>query len=199
MELREADVFRLRIGKALKIGVNSRRPEAPPLRTTIPLKKLDAPLKKPEATSTRVARVLRLVNESEEFEVPTPQGVSLPPIAKIVMLVEEPKKPEAPLVKKRKFVRIAEVPALVAQEPDNVANFLATRSRQCPKLVVPRVAKVKAFLANKPIVAKPLNMAHLASTCTAPKNAILVELISFNLLGSNIQHILYEVEQASDS
>jgi hypothetical protein len=77
------------------------------------------------------------VNESEEFEVPTPQGVSPPPIAKIVTLVEEPKEPEAPLVKKRKFVRAVEVPALVAQEPDNVANFLAARNRQCTKLVVP--------------------------------------------------------------
>jgi hypothetical protein len=65
--------------------------------------------------------------------------------------------------------------------------------------VVPRVAEVKAFLANEPIAAKPLNMAPLASTGTVLENAIPVESISRNLLGSNIQHILDEVEQASDS
>ena len=54
------------------------------------------------------------MDESEEFEVPTPLKVSLPLVTKIVMLIEEPKKPEAPLLKKRKLVRAVEVTTPVA-------------------------------------------------------------------------------------
>ena len=57
------------------------------------------------------------------------------------------------------------------------------------------MAEFEAFLANKPVIAKPLMVAPLDPTGDAPVTVIPIELESFKPLGSNIQHIIDEIDQ----
>ena len=61
--------------------------------------------------------------------------------------------------------------------------------------MVQPVVEFEAFLINKPIVAKPLTVAPLDPDGDAPATVIHIESESFKPLGSNIQHILDEIDQ----
>lgn len=65
-----------------------------------------------------------------------------------------------------------------------------------PKPSVPRTADTEAFLANEPIVASSMNMVELilAKLLQAPGGLIPTELVLGHPLGSNIQHILWDLE-----
>jgi hypothetical protein len=58
--------------------------------------------------------------------------------------------------------------------------------------------EAKAFITNELVAVKPLNMAHLGSTGAALGTAIPIESTFFQPLGSNIQHILDDIELEMD-
>jgi hypothetical protein len=117
---------------------------------------------------------------------------------------------EAPLIKRRKLKRASE-PTPLKVEPAvpvaenvapaanvaKVAGFLAARRNQAPPPSVPRVEEVAAFLANEPILAVPVNVAGLVDEpLMAPEGPI--PSVLNRQLGSNIQHILEDLEMASE-
>jgi hypothetical protein len=117
---------------------------------------------------------------------------------------------EAPLIKRRKLKRASE-PTPLKVEPTvpvaenvaptanvvKVAGFLAASRSQAPPLSVPRVEEVTAFLANEPIPTVPVNAAGLVDEpLVAPEGPI--PSVLNRQLGSNIQHILEDLEMASE-
>ena len=58
--------------------------------------------------------------------------------------------------------------------------------------------ELKAFTANELVIVKPLNMDLLGSTGAASRNVIPIDSTSFQPLGSNIQHILDDIEPEVD-
>ena len=79
-----------------------------------------------------------------------------------------------------------------------MANFLANRKRQMPPPSVPRMDAVEAFLANEPVEAISLTVAGpaLEEPIRAPDGPIPSAL--GHPLGSNIQHILEEIDMESE-
>ena len=80
-----------------------------------------------------------------------------------------------------------------------MANFLAARRKQVLKPDVPNVAKVEALLANEPIEVSPVNAAGLV--LEEPLQVIrgpIPELVLDHRLGSNIQHILEDLDLESE-
>jgi hypothetical protein len=117
---------------------------------------------------------------------------------------------EAPLIKRRKLKRASE-PTPLKVEPTvpvaenvaltanvvKVAGFLAASKSQAPPPSVPRVEEVIAFLANETIPAVPVNAAGLVDEpLVAPEGPI--PSVLNRQLGSNIQHILEDLEMASE-
>jgi hypothetical protein len=117
---------------------------------------------------------------------------------------------EAPLIKRKKLKRASEPtplkvePAVLVTENVapaanvvKVASFLVARRSQAPPPSVPRVEEVAAFLANEPIPAVPVNVAGLVDEpLVAPEGPI--PSVLNRQLGSNIQHILEDLEMASE-
>jgi hypothetical protein len=117
---------------------------------------------------------------------------------------------EAPLIRKRKLKRASEPtpskvePAMPVVENvapvanvSKVAGFLAARRNQTPPPSVPRVEEVAAFLANEPIPAVPVNVAGLVDEPLMAPEGSIPSMLN-RQLGSNIQHILEDLEMASE-
>ena len=148
----------------------------------------------------RIARLLKLVDEEEDTEVPQPLKTVPGPVPTAPTPREESDVEviEASLVKKRKLIKGV---AAVAPEAklNRMANFLAARRKQPLKPDVPNVAKVEAFLANKPIEVSPVNVA--GPVLEEPLQVIwdpIPELDLDHPLGSNIQHILEDLDLESE-
>jgi hypothetical protein len=115
---------------------------------------------------------------------------------------------KVPFVKKRKLKRTLE-PAPLVVEPvvpavenfvaslSRVADFLVARRCQAPPPSVPRVEEVAAFLANEPIPAVPVNAAGLIDEPLMVPEGPIPSMLD-RQLGSNIQHILEDLEVVSE-
>ena len=107
---------------------------------------------------------------------------------------------EALLTRKRTLKKVADTaaPGAVPAVAVNMANFLANRRRQVPPPSVPRMDVVEAFLANEPIEAILVTVAGPAveEPIQAPDGPIPSAL--GHPLGSNIQHILKEIDMESE-
>ena len=115
----------LQVGKAFKI-YEPRAPVPPKPPVTQPAKKSPIPKKKPVETSPRVARILKLVDEDEDFKVQQPLE-TIPGFVSMALTPDEELEVEvikAPLVRKRKLVKGVDVTAPEA-ESKNMANFMA--------------------------------------------------------------------------
>jgi hypothetical protein len=144
----------LQTGGAFKIykptaQVSPAPPAAQPVKKSSIEKKKKK--KKPAEMPPREARMLKLVDEDEVPEVQQPLKAAPRPVPKVSTPVEESKVEviEAPLVKKRKLTKAVEAAASQVDEAQNVANFLATQRKRMPMPSMPRIANIKAFLANR--------------------------------------------------
>jgi hypothetical protein len=155
----------------------------------------------------RVARVLKLVDEEEEAVAEKPTEMPSIPALGVPTLREDSEVEviEVPLVRKRKLKKAAEIAAPEAAAPEAVptvaatmANFLAVRRRQAPPPSIPRMEAVEAFLANEPIEAFPVTVAGpvVEQLLRAPDGPI--PSILAHPLGSNIQHILEDIDMESE-
>jgi hypothetical protein len=107
---------------------------------------------------------------------------------------------EAPPVKKRKLTKAAEPkvptvkPAAPVVEAVDVAGFLASQRKKVVLPSVPRLAEVEAFIANEPVPAIPVAVAKPVEEepLRAPEGPI-PSLLN-HPLGSNIQHILEDID-----
>ena len=184
----------LQTGGAFKI--RDREPTPPVPVAPQPVLGVKSPIEAP-----RVTRVLRLVDDKEDVEAEHPTEVASVPAPKAPTSREESEVEviEAPLAKKRTLRKAADV-AVPAAAPAavNMANFLANRRRQVPPPSVPRMDAVKAFLANEPVEAIPVTVAPL--TVEEPIRALEGPLPPSlgHPLGSNIQHILKEIDIESE-
>jgi hypothetical protein len=125
------------------------------------VKKTSSLEKRPADTPPHVARVLKLIDESEDLEAQQPLETAPGPIPTVPTPGEEldVEVVEASLVKKRKLTKAVEV-AAPEVETKNVASFLATQRKQMPKPSVPCMVDIEAFLANEPFEASPVNAAN---------------------------------------
>ena len=103
---------------------------------------------------------------------------------------------EAPLMRKRTLKKAvdATAPRAVPAAAVNMANFLANRRRHVPPPSVPRMDAVEAFLANEPVEAILVTVTGpaLKEPIQVPDSPIPSAL--GHPLGSNIQHILEEID-----
>jgi hypothetical protein len=110
---------------------------------------------------------------------------------------------EASLLKERRLRKGVEPTTSVIEplapviKPTGVASFLAARRQQAPPPSVPRVEAVAAFLANEPILAVPVNVAGQAEEPLLAAEGPIPSTLS-HPLGSNIQHILEELDIRSE-
>jgi hypothetical protein len=152
----------------------------------------------------KVARVLKLLDEEESPKAGGP-AKDLPGSArKTHSAVEESLEVvEAPLVKKKRLTKVAgaDVPAVGTGPPiDEVADvvgFLASQRKKAVPPSVPPLMEVEKFIANEPVLAVPVTVAKVAEEepLRVPEGSIPV--LSQNL-GSNIRHILEDIEMMSD-
>jgi hypothetical protein len=160
----------------------------------------------------RVVRALVLADEEDELEVEEPVTATLEPTPLVEASAEESdiQVVEAPVVKRRKLTKETE-PTVPVVEPAapligtavppiqtaNVAGFLAARRNQAPPPSVPQAEEVAAFLANEPVLAVPMNVVGLVDgPLQAPEGPIPSMLD--HPLGSNIQHILEDIDVESE-
>jgi hypothetical protein len=115
-------------------------------------------------------------------------------MTRVLRLVDELEEPEVPLIKKRKLVKETEAKALAIKGQESFANFLGAQRKKGPKLVVMLVAELEAFLANNLVVVNHLNAAPLDPIGATPASTIPIGLVSLNPLESNIQHILDDID-----
>jgi hypothetical protein len=185
---------------ALKIESRGPAPQAQPTAELV--KKTSSLEKRPADTPPHVARVLKLIDESEDLEAQQPLETAPGPIPTVPTPGEEldVEVVEASLVKKRKLTKAVEV-AAPEVEAKNVASFLATQRKQMPKPSVPCMADVEAFLANELFEASLVNAAKsvLAEPLQAPGGPIPTKLILGHLMGSNIQDILDNLDLESEN
>ena len=103
---------------------------------------------------------------------------------------------KAPLMRKRTLKKVVDAATLGAVPATAVtmANFLPNRRRQGPPPFVPRMDAVEAFLANEPVEAIPVIIAGSAveEPIQAPDGPI--PSVLGHPLGSNIRHILEEID-----
>ena len=149
-----------------------------------------------------MARALKLVNDEDDLEAGEPAEVVSVPIQKPPTLEKDSiiEVIEAPLVRKRTLKRAADAAILEATPAAtmNMANFLANRRKQIPPPSVLPMAAIEAFLANKPVEVVPVNVIELVAeeSIQAPTGPILSVLC--HPLGSNIQHILEDIDMDSE-
>jgi hypothetical protein len=152
--------------------------------------------KKPEETP-KVARALKLLDEEESPEAGGPAKDLPGPVPKTHSATDESVEVvEAPLVKKRKLTRAAGIDPKV-DEAAGVAGFLASRRLNAAPLSIPPLGEVEKFIANEPVLAVPVAVARMAEEepLRVPEGSIPV---LSQPLGSNIRHILEEIEMMSD-
>ena len=146
----------------------------------------------------RVARVLKLVDDEDDLEAREPAKVVSVPVQKAPTPEEESKVEviEASLARKRILKKAADVviPKAAPVAVVNMANFLANRRKQIPPPFVPSLAAVEAFMANEPTEAVPVNIVEpvVEESIQAPAGPI--PSIRCHPLGSNIQHILEDID-----
>jgi hypothetical protein len=104
---------------------------------------------------------------------------------------------EASLMRKKKLTKMATAVALEAKVV-NVASFLSTKRNQIPSPYVLCVADVEAFMAIEPIEAVLMNAVEsvLEESLQAPGGPI--PSILNHPPGSNIQHILEDIDMDSE-
>jgi hypothetical protein len=177
-------------------------PTPPSLPINPPAKKgllVDKPEKSP-----RVVRALRLLDEEESPEAGGPAKDLLGSARKTYSTAEESVEAvEAPLVKRRKLTKAAgeDVPvagsAPLVDEVAEVAGFLASRRRKAVPHSVPPLVEVEKFVANEPVLVVPVAVAKVADEepLRVPEGSIPALSQPF---GSNIRHILEDIEMMSD-
>jgi hypothetical protein len=177
-------------------------PTPPPLPIAPPVKKdsLREKAKKP----SKVARVLKLLDEKESPEAGGAVKDQPQPTPQIQVAVEESVEViEAPLAKKRKLTKVAgtKVPVVGTTTPIveavDVVGFLASRRKKVVLPSVPPLAEVEKFIANEPVLAVPVAVAQMVEEgpLRVPKGSIP---ILSQPLGSNIRHILKEIDVMSE-
>jgi hypothetical protein len=168
--------------------------------------------KKKVEVPPQVARVLKLADEEDELEVEKPTRAVAKPTTRVLAPAEESIEViEAPLVKKRKLKKATEpsAPSVESAAPVietaapivktvNVADFLVARRKQAPPPSVSCIADVEAFLSNEPVMAVPVNVLEpaveeLIRALEGPIPSMLNQP-----LGSNIQHILKDLDMESE-
>jgi hypothetical protein len=86
---------------------------------------------------------------------------------------------------------------VLAVKTINVTGFLEARRIQAPPPSIPRVEEVTTFLANEPVLAAPVNIMGLVEEpLQAPEGSI--PSVLNHPLGSNIQHILEDIDVESE-
>jgi hypothetical protein len=100
-------------------------------------------------------------------------------------------------MRKKKLTKMATAVALEAKVV-NVASFLAAKRNQIPSPPVLCVADVEVFISIEPIEAVPMNVVEsvLEEPLQAPGG--LIPSILNHPLGSNIQHILEDIDMDSE-
>jgi hypothetical protein len=176
-------------------------PTPPPLPIAPPVKK-DSLREKAEKPS-KMARVLKLLDEEESLEVGGAVKDQPQPTPQIQVAVEESVEViEAPLGKKRKLTKVAgiEVPVVGTAAPVvevvDVAGFLASRRKKVILPSVPPLAEVEKFITNEPVLAVLVAVAQVVEEgpLRVPEGSIP---ILSQPLGSNIRHILEEIDVIS--
>jgi hypothetical protein len=180
-----------------------------PKTPTPPRLPIAAPPKKPQVKSAekppKVARVLKLQDEEETLEAGGPVEVRPEPAPRNHDTVEESVEVlEAPAVKKRKLSKAAELEVPKAElvvsviGAVDVAGFLASRRKRVELPSVPPLAEVEAFIANEPVHAVPVAVAKPVGEeiPRAPEEPTPSQLNK--PLGSNIQHILDDIDMESE-
>ena len=160
--------------------------------------------KKPVEALLRVARVLRLVDDEDDLEAGQHAEATLVQVPKVLTLTPvkelEVEVIEAPLVKRRTLKKVVDVATSEAESAAmvNMANFLVARRKKVPPPSVSVVAEVETFLANEPLEAILVNMVEpvVEEPIQAPGGPI--PSVLHHLLGSNIQHILKDIDMESE-
>ena len=169
-------LFPFQIGGAFKIRDKEPAPPAP--IAPQPIQGVKNPTEAP-----RVARVLKLVDDEEDVEAEH--------YAEAI---------KAPLARKRTLKKAvdAAIPGAALAAAVNMANFLSNRRKLMPPPSVPRMDAIEAFLANEPVEAIPVIVAGPA--VEEPIRALDGPIPSAlgHPLGSNIQHILEEIDMESE-
>jgi hypothetical protein len=172
----------LPINQSAKRGPLAEKPEKPP----------------------KAARVLKLLDEEGSPEAGGPVQDLLDPARRTHSAAEESVEVvEAPLVKKRRLTKAAgtDIPAAGSgpqvDEMAGVAGFLASRRKKATLPSIPLVVEVEKFIANKPVLTVPMAVAKVANEepLRVPEGSI--PALS-QPLGSNIRHILEDIEMMSD-
>ena len=146
--------------------------------------------------------VLKLVDEDDDVEVGKPaEAVSVPvPKAPTPREELEVEVIEAPLMRKRTLKKVVNfvAPGAIPDAAVTMVNFLANRRRQVPPPSVLRMDVVEAFLANEPVEAIPVTVAGptVEEPIQAPNGPI--PSVLGHPLGSNIRHILEELDMESE-
>jgi hypothetical protein len=195
-----------KVSYPIRIGGQFKIREPKPL--TPPRLPIAAPLKKPQVENAKkppkVVRVLKLQDEEETPEAGGLVEVCPEPGPRNHDTVEESMEVlEAPAIKKRKLSKAAKLevpttePVASVIGAVGVARFLASRRKKVELPLVPRLAEVEAFIANEPVLTVPVAVAKLIGeeNLRAPEGPI-PSLLN-KPLGSNIQHILDNIDMES--
>jgi hypothetical protein len=206
----EMVVYPIMTGGAFKIH-DWKAPTPPASPMVPPTKKSPTVERKKVEVPPRMVRTLKLADEEDESKVekPVKANPEPTPLAKVPAEESNIQVIEASLVKKRKLKRGAEPIALMVEpaaplidvttlavKKINVAGFLAARRKQALPPSMPRVDDVAAFLANEPVLAIPVNV---VGQVKEPLRALEGSIPSMldHPLGSNIQHILEDLDMGS--
>jgi hypothetical protein len=171
-------------------------PIAPPMKRDSLREKVEKP--------SEAAWVLKLLDEEEGSEASGAVKDQPQPTPQIQVAIEESVEViETPPVKKRKLTKTArtEVPAAGMAAPIievmDVAGFLASRRKKVVLPSVPPLAEVEKFMANEPVLAVPVAVAQMVKeeSLRVPEGSI--PTLS-HPLGSNIRHILEEIDIMSE-
>ena len=198
---KKAVPFPLQIGGAFKIYEKAHVPLASPVAQPVKREK-----KKSVAGPPRVAKVLKLVDDEEDLEAGQPIEAVSGPVPKVLAPIEELKVKviEAPLVRKRTLKKVAgaiarEVdPTIPVVEVVSVANFLPAQRKQVPPPSVQLMVDVEAFLANELVEAIPVNTVKSVAEEPIQAPGSPIPSILNHHLGSNIQHILEDIDMDSE-
>jgi hypothetical protein len=195
-KLKKAAPFPLQTGGVFKIHDKDLAPLA--LAVIQPVKRE----KKPTEAPPRVARVLKLVDDKDDLEVGEPAEVISVPVQKAPTLEEESKVKviKAHLARKRILKKATDVaiPEAALAVAVNMANFLANRRKQIPPPSGASMAAIEAFLANEPVKAVPVNVVEPVAEEPIQAPTSPIPSIMCHPLGSNIQHILEDIDMDSE-
>ena len=149
-----------------------------------------------------MARVLKLVDDEDDLETEELVEVVSISVQKVPTPEEESKVKaiKAPLARKMTLKKAADaaIPEAAPAAAVNMSKFLANKRKQIPPLSMPLMAAVEAFLANEPVEAIPVNILEpiVEESIQAPAGPI--PSILCHPLGSNIQHILKDIDMDSE-